>query len=66
MKTTKNICYYISVILIVTGVIFRLLHWYGATYIILAGCVVAILSFALPQKLPTSENDDEEILDRMS
>lgn len=58
----KSLMYYSGWTLALIGVLFKVMHWPGFLYIILAGTLIAGISFFLPSK-DIEQEKDETLLD---
>lgn len=58
-----NLFYWIGSILLLGGMIFRLMHWPFSHILLIAGLVIAGLSFFLPKNLLDKNQKDDDLLD---
>ena len=60
VNTTKSLIFYVGMILVFAGLMFRFMHWPYSRLILFAGIIVSSVSFFIPK---LKENDEDELLD---
>lgn len=58
-----NLTYWLGSIIIFVGLIFNIMHWPYAIYILMAGMLGVAISFFLPKSMVEKHPQDSELLD---
>jgi|GEM_PF-6629603 len=62
-RVSYSIIYWISMLLILIGLLFRLMHWPFATNLLLIGCGALGFSLLMPKKRSKETKSDDDLID---
>lgn len=60
INTTKSLLFYVGMILVFAGLMFRFLHWPYSKHLLFAGIAVSAVSFFIRQ---SKQKEEDELLD---